>query len=148
MKRSTNYAIFDMLVIVVGSVVQRMGRSVMNLSDVVSRKQASKDNEPLELTNPLEKTDFMNIRRKVQPTQVLTEKARTTADNERGINNLIQDSWTSCQNQAAIGLSMIGRNGFVSQLVFLILATRQLMTKTGKSTLLSSPKELPTPMAN
>jgi hypothetical protein len=61
----------------------------MNLSDVVRRKQASED-RPLELTNPLEKTDFMNIRRKVQPAQVLTEKARTTADNERGINNLIQ----------------------------------------------------------
>src|SRR5262245_33197521 len=61
----------------------------MNLSDVVRRKQASED-RPLELTNPLEKTDFMNIRRKVQPAQVLTETARTTAENERGINNLIQ----------------------------------------------------------
>src|SRR5262245_60541900 len=61
----------------------------MNLSDVVRLKQASKD-EPLELTNPVEKTDFMNIRRKVQPAQVLTEKVRTTAENERGINNLIQ----------------------------------------------------------
>ena len=62
----------------------------MNLSDVVRLKQASKD-DPLELTNPVEKTDFMNNRRKVQPAQVLTEKARTTtAENERGINNLIQ----------------------------------------------------------
>src|SRR5262245_44859046 len=62
----------------------------MNLSDVVRLKQASKE-DPLELTNPVEKTDFMNIRRKVQPAQVLTEKARTTtAENERGINNLIQ----------------------------------------------------------
>jgi hypothetical protein len=61
----------------------------MNLSDVVRRKQASED-RPLELTNPLEKTDFMNIRRKVQPAPVSTEKARTTADNERGISNLIQ----------------------------------------------------------
>jgi hypothetical protein len=62
----------------------------MNLSDVVRLKQASED-DPLELTNPVEKTDFMNIRRKVQPAQVLTEKARTTAaENERGINNLIQ----------------------------------------------------------
>lgn len=60
----------------------------MNLSDV-RLKPASKD-DPLELTNPLEKTDFMNIRRKVQPAQVLTEKARTTVENERGINNLIQ----------------------------------------------------------
>jgi hypothetical protein len=61
----------------------------MNLSDVVRRKQGS-EADPLELTTPLEKTDFMNIRRKVQPAQVLTEKARTTADNERGINNLMQ----------------------------------------------------------
>jgi hypothetical protein len=61
----------------------------MNL-DAVRLKQASEDNDPLELTNPLEKTDFMNIRRKVQPAQVLTEKARTTADYERGIDNLIQ----------------------------------------------------------
>ena len=57
--------------------------------DAVRLKQASEDNDPLELTNPLEKTDFMNIRRKVQPAQVLTEKARTTADYERGIDNLI-----------------------------------------------------------
>ena len=61
----------------------------MNLSDVVRLKQASQDNGPLELTNPLEKTDFMNMR-KVRPAQVLTEKARTTADYERGIDNLIQ----------------------------------------------------------
>jgi hypothetical protein len=65
----------------------------MNLSDVVRLKQASED-DPLELTNPIEKTDaktdFMNIRRKVQPAQALTEQARTTADNERGINNLIK----------------------------------------------------------
>src|SRR5215510_7841560 len=61
----------------------------MNLSDVVRLKQASKD-DPLELTNPIEKTDFMNIRRKVQPAQGLTETARTTAENERGINNLIR----------------------------------------------------------
>jgi hypothetical protein len=60
----------------------------MNLSDVV-HKQASKDKGLLELTDPLEKTDFMNMR-KVQPTQVLTEKARTTADYERGIDNLIR----------------------------------------------------------
>jgi hypothetical protein len=60
----------------------------MNLSYVV-HKQTSKDNGPLELTDPLEKTDFMNMR-KVQPTQVLTEKARTTADYERGIDNLIR----------------------------------------------------------
>ena len=61
----------------------------MNLSDVVRLKQASEDNGPLELTDPLDKTDFMNMR-KVQPTQVLTEKARTTADYERGIDNLIR----------------------------------------------------------
>ena len=61
----------------------------MNLSDVGRHKQASKDNGPLELTDPLEKIDFMNMR-KVQPTQVLTEKARTTADYERGIDNLIR----------------------------------------------------------
>ena len=60
----------------------------MNLSDVV-HKQTSKDNGLLELTNPLEKTDFMNMR-KVQPAQVLREKARTTADYERGIDNLIR----------------------------------------------------------
>src|SRR5262245_818900 len=47
----------------------------MNLSDVVSRKQGS-EGDPLELW--------------VQPAQVLTETARTTAENERGINNLIQ----------------------------------------------------------
>ena len=61
----------------------------MNLSDVVRHKQASEDNGLLELTDPLEKTDFMNMR-KVQPAQVLTEKARTTADYERGIDNLIR----------------------------------------------------------
>jgi hypothetical protein len=61
----------------------------MNLSDVVRHKQASEDTGPLELTNPLEKIDFMNMR-KVQPAQVLTEKARTTADHERGIDNLIR----------------------------------------------------------
>jgi hypothetical protein len=60
----------------------------MNLSDVV-HKQTSKDKGLLELTDPLEKTDFMNLR-KVQPAQVLTEKARTTADYERGIDNLIR----------------------------------------------------------
>ncbi len=32
----------------------------------------------------------MNIRRKVQPAQVVTEKAQTTAEYERGINNLIR----------------------------------------------------------
>ena len=61
----------------------------MNLSDVVRYQQASEDNGPLELTDPLEKTDFMNMR-KVQPAQVLTEKAHTTADYERGIDNLIR----------------------------------------------------------
>src|SRR5262245_23390837 len=61
----------------------------MNFSDI-RLKQIAKDNEPPELTNPLEKTDFMNIRRKVQPAQVSTEKVRTTAEKERGINNLIQ----------------------------------------------------------
>jgi hypothetical protein len=61
----------------------------MNLSDVVRHKQASQDNGPLELTDPLEKTDFMNMR-KGQPVQVLTEKASTTADYERGIDNLIR----------------------------------------------------------
>jgi hypothetical protein len=61
----------------------------MNLSDVVRHKQASEDNGLLELTDPLEKSDFMNMR-KVQPAQVLTEKARTTADYERGIDNLIR----------------------------------------------------------
>ena len=60
----------------------------MNL-DVVRLKRASEDNAPLELTDPLEKIDFMNMR-KVQPTQVLTENARTTADYERGIDNLIR----------------------------------------------------------
>ena len=60
----------------------------MNL-DVVRLKQSSEDG-PLELTNPVEKTDFMNIRRKVQPAQVVTEKAQTTAEYERGINNLIR----------------------------------------------------------
>src|SRR5262245_28873859 len=61
----------------------------MNLSDI-RLKQAAKSNEPLELTNPLEKTDFMNIRRKVQPAPVSTETVRATAEKERGINNLIQ----------------------------------------------------------
>ena len=62
----------------------------MNLSDVVRLKQASEDDDPLELTDPLEKTDFMNTR-KVQPVQVLTEKApTTTAEYERGIDNLIR----------------------------------------------------------
>ena len=61
----------------------------MNLSDVVHHKQASEDNGPLELTDPLEKTDFMNMR-KVQPAPVSTEKVRTTADYERGIDNLIR----------------------------------------------------------
>ena len=61
----------------------------MNLSEVVRHKQASQDNGPLELTDPLEKTDFMNMR-KGQPAQVLTEKASTTADYERGIDNLIR----------------------------------------------------------
>ena len=61
----------------------------MNLSDVVRHKETSKDNELLELTNPLKNTDFMNMR-KVQPTQVLTEKPRNTADYERGIDNLIR----------------------------------------------------------
>ena len=55
----------------------------MNPSDVVRLKQASQDNGPLELTNPLEKTDFMNMR-KVRPAQVLTEKPPTTAEHERG----------------------------------------------------------------
>jgi hypothetical protein len=45
----------------------------MNLSDVVRHKQASEDNGLLELTDPLEKSDFMNMR-KVQPAQVLTER--------------------------------------------------------------------------
>jgi hypothetical protein len=61
----------------------------MNLSDVVRHKQASEDTGLLELTDPREKTDFMNMR-KFQPAQVLTEKARTTADYERGIDNLIR----------------------------------------------------------
>ena len=61
----------------------------MNLSDVVSHKQASEDNGLLELSDPLEKTDFMNMR-KVQPAQVLKEQARPTADYERGIDNLIR----------------------------------------------------------
>ena len=61
----------------------------MNLSDVVSHKQASKDKGVLELTDPLKKTDFMNMR-KVQPAQVLKEQARPTADYERGIDNLIR----------------------------------------------------------
>jgi hypothetical protein len=58
----------------------------MNLSDVVRLKQASEDNGPLD---PVEKTDFMNMR-KVQPAQALTEKAHTTANYERGIDNLIR----------------------------------------------------------
>jgi hypothetical protein len=61
----------------------------MNISDVVRHKQASEDNGLLELTDPLNKTDFMNMR-KVPPAQVLTEKTRTTADYERGIDNLIR----------------------------------------------------------
>ena len=61
----------------------------MNITDVVRHKQASEDNGPLELTDPLEKTDFMNMR-KVQPAQVLTAKATTTADYERGIDHLIR----------------------------------------------------------
>jgi hypothetical protein len=61
----------------------------MNHSDVVRYQQASEDNGPLELTDPLEKTDFMNMR-KVQPAQVLKEQARPTADYERGIDNLIR----------------------------------------------------------
>ena len=61
----------------------------MNLSDVVRHKQVSKDKGVLELTDPLKKTDFMNMR-KVQPAQALTEKASITADYERGIDNLIR----------------------------------------------------------
>jgi hypothetical protein len=61
----------------------------MNLSDVVRHNQTSEDNGLLELTDPFEKTDFMNMR-KVQPAQVLTEKASTTADYGRGIDNLIR----------------------------------------------------------
>jgi hypothetical protein len=61
----------------------------MNLSDVVRHNQASEDNGLLELTDPFEKTDFMNMR-KVQPAQVLTEKASTPADYGRGIDNLIR----------------------------------------------------------
>src|SRR5262245_5654170 len=61
----------------------------MNLSDVVRHKQVSEDKGVLELTDPLKKTDFMNMR-KVQPAQVLTEKATTNADYERGIENLIR----------------------------------------------------------
>src|SRR5262245_25003645 len=57
----------------------------MNLSDVV-RKQASEN--VLELTHPLEKTDFMNMRGKVQPAPALTE-ARS-AKHERGLDNLIR----------------------------------------------------------
>jgi hypothetical protein len=57
----------------------------MNLSDVARHKEDS----PLELTDPVEKADFMNMR-KVQPTQALTEKAPSTADYERGIDNLIR----------------------------------------------------------
>jgi hypothetical protein len=57
----------------------------MNLSDVARHKEES----PLELTNPVEKADFMNMR-KVQPTQVLSENAPSTADYERGIDNLIR----------------------------------------------------------
>ena len=61
----------------------------MNLSDVVRLKQSSENNGPLELTDPLENTDFMNMR-KVRPAQVLTEKSRTTVEYERGIDNLIR----------------------------------------------------------
>ena len=68
----------------------------MNLSNVVRHKHASKDSELLELTNPLKNTDFMNMR-KVQPAQGLqdkagaaADKAHTTADYERGIDNLIR----------------------------------------------------------
>jgi hypothetical protein len=57
----------------------------MNLSDVARHKEDS----PLELTDPVEKADFMNMR-KVQPTQALTEKAPSAADYERGIDNLIR----------------------------------------------------------
>src|SRR5262245_57717428 len=60
----------------------------MNLSDVV--RASIVDGDVLELTSPPEKTDFMSIRRKVQPTQVLTEKARTTPEYERGMDNLIR----------------------------------------------------------
>jgi hypothetical protein len=62
----------------------------MNLSDVVRHKQVSEDNGPLELTDPLDKTNFMNMR-KIQTAQVSTEKkVGTTADYERGIDNLIR----------------------------------------------------------
>ena len=60
----------------------------MNLSNIARHKQASEDNGLLELTDPLEKRDFMNMRR-VQPAQVPTEKACTASDYERGIDNLI-----------------------------------------------------------
>src|SRR5262245_14435711 len=55
----------------------------MNLSDVV--RASIVDGDVLELTSTPEKTDFMSIRRKVQPAQVVT-----TPEYERGINNLIQ----------------------------------------------------------
>ena len=61
----------------------------MNLSDVVRHKQVSKDKGVLELTDPLKKTDFMNMR-KVQPAQVLKEQASTPADYGRGLDNLIR----------------------------------------------------------
>jgi hypothetical protein len=61
----------------------------MNLSKIARHKQASEDNGLLELTDPLEKRDFMNMRR-VQPAQVPTEKACTASDYERGIDNLIR----------------------------------------------------------
>lgn len=60
----------------------------MNLLDVGRRKQAPDDNSPLELTDPIEQTDFMNMR-KLKPTEALTE-SRSTAEYERGIDNLIR----------------------------------------------------------
>ena len=55
----------------------------MNLSDVV-RKQTSEK----VLTHPLEKTDFMNMRGKVQPAAALTEVR--SEKYERGLDNLIR----------------------------------------------------------
>jgi hypothetical protein len=57
----------------------------MNLSDVV-RKQTSE--KVLELTHPLEKTDFMNMGGKVQPAPALTEVR--SEKYERGMDNLIR----------------------------------------------------------
>ena len=109
----------------------------MNL-DVVRLKQSSEDG-PLELTNPVEKTDFMNIRRKVQPAQVVTEKAQTTAGYQRGINNLIRELVDFLPKPGSDWLVDDRAKWFRLAAGIFDLGYKTGTSKTGNSLLLSSP---------